>query len=263
MMKAILTGASRGLGAALAAALTARGVPTLGASRVVNPALAAHCGPLLRQTPLDLGDAAAVAHWAVDETREDAPARFLADATAAALINNAGVLQPIGPLHLQDPAAVLRSVAVNVAAPLALSAAFARSTAGGPAAGDRRILHISSGAGRTAYGGWSVYCAGKAALDHHARAAALDGEREAGRREAGRREAGALRVASLAPGVIDTDMQAEIRATDEDRFPLRDRFRDMKEAGALTPADVAAERIVAYLLSDSFAAEPVVDLRTL
>lgn len=247
MMKAILTGGSRGLGAALAAALTGRGVETLSVARGVNADLAAACGPLLRQTSLDLADVAAVLAWAADPARDDAPARFLADAQTAFLINNAALLQPIGPLGRQGPAAVARAATVNVVAPLALSDAFAAATDG---AADRRILHISSGAGRTAYPGWSVYCATKAALDHHARAAALD-------------ETGRLKIASLAPGVIDTDMQGEIRAAAEDDFPLRGRFVALKEDGGLASPAVAAARIVDYLLGPDFAADPTADLRAL
>ena len=83
---------------------------------------------------------------------ETVPA-FLAEQHCVLLINNAGMLQPVGPLAGQAPAAVARAVALNVAAPLMLAAAL---VAASPAAADRRILHVSSGAARTAYPGWSV-----------------------------------------------------------------------------------------------------------
>ena len=249
-IKAVLTGHSRGLGAAIAEALTARGIQVLGVSRRGDEALAARCGGRLRQVALDLADLPAVLAWAADQAADDAPARFLADADTALLINNAGVVQPIGPVGSGGGEAVARAVTINVAAPLALTDAFAALTTAGPAAADRRVLHISSGAGRSPYPGWSVYCAAKAALDQHARAAALD-------------EVAGLRVASLAPGVVDTDMQGEIRAVDPARFPLRDRFRAMKEDGALTAPQDAAARIVDYLLSADFAADPTPDVRRL
>lgn len=249
-IKAVLTGHSRGLGAAMAEALTARGVRVLGVSRRGDEALAARCGGLLQQKALDFADLPAVVAWAADQTADDAPARFLADADIALLINNAGVVQPIGPVGSGGGEAVARAVTINVAAPLALTDVFAALTSAGPAAADRRVLHISSGAGRSPYPGWSVYCATKAALDQHARAAALD-------------EVAGLRVASLAPGVVDTDMQGEIRAVDPARFPLRDRFRAMKAEGALTAPQDAAARIVDYLLSADFAADPTPDVRRL
>lgn len=245
-IKAVLTGHSRGLGAAMAEVLAARGVAVLGVSRRGDEALAARCGGLLRQTALDLADLPAVLAWAADQTRDDAPARFLADADMALLINNAGVVQPIGPAGSGGAAAVAQAATINVAAPLALTDAFIALTA--HAAAGRRVLHISSGAGRSPYPGWSVYCATKAALDQHARAAALDA-------------VAGLRIASLAPGVVDTDMQGEIRAVDPARFPLRDRFCAMKEDGALTAPQDAAARIVDYLLSADFAADPTPDVR--
>lgn len=76
-------------------------------------------------------------------------------------------------------------------------------------------------------------------------------------------EVAGLRIASLAPGVVDTDMQSEIRAVDPTRFPLRDRFRAMKEEGALTAPHNVAARIVDYLLSADFAADPTPDVRRL
>jgi benzil reductase ((S)-benzoin forming) len=102
-----------------------------------------------------------------------------------------------------------------VATPLMLASAVATASV---SAGDRRIVHISSGAGRTAYPGWSIYCATKAALDHHARTVVLDANR-------------ALRICSVAPGVIDTGMQAEIRGSGEEKFPLREKFEEDAHRG--------------------------------
>lgn len=233
-VRAVLTGHSRGLGAAIAAELAAQGIPTL--------ALARHSGAAatgLEQVELDLSDTAALAAWLAG----DRLASFAAGAETVLLINNAGMLQPIGPLATHAPDQVARAIGLNVAAPLMLAAAVAAL----PAV-QRRVLHVSSGAGRNGYPGWAVYCAGKAALDHHARAAALD-------------EAPGLRICSLAPGVIDTDMQAQIRASDPANFPLRERFEALKREGRLdTPAD-CARKLVRFALSPDFGQHPVADLR--
>jgi NAD(P)-dependent dehydrogenase (short-subunit alcohol dehydrogenase family) len=70
-----------------------------------------------------------------------------------------------------------------------------------------------------------------------------------------------LRIASVAPGVIDTEMQAEIRETPEDDFPDRERFIQMKREGSLrTPAE-AAKALVDHLLSPDFGADPVTETR--
>jgi hypothetical protein len=238
---AIVTGHTRGLGAAIAHHLLARDTRVLGIARNTNDELASRHGGHLTQTRLDLADSAALARWLEDGHMT----RFIGPSRTALLINNAGLLQPIGPLEVQDADAVARAVTVNVTAVLMLSAAFAAATSG---LRDRRILHVSSGAGSKAYAGWSVYCATKAALDHHVRAVMLD-------------RTPALRIGSVAPGVIDTDMQAEIRATTEDRFPERQRFEDMKREGRLRSADDAGRAVVELLLSDAFGREAVTDLR--
>ena len=242
-MKAIVTGHTRGLGAAIAHELLARGIPVLGLARTRNDALGERWPASLEQCEIDLADPGALARWLAG----DALARFAAGARMLALVNNAGTVQPVGPLASQDPSAVGRAVSLNVAAPLMLSAALA--CAGEPGV-ERRILHVSSGAARNASPGWSVYCATKAALDLHAKAVALDATP-------------ALRVCSLAPGVIDTDMQAEIRATSADRFPMRERFEAMKRDGALVSADDCARRLVAYLTGDAFGSAAATDLREL
>jgi len=241
-MKAIVTGHTKGLGAALAHNLLARGVPVLGLARSQSPELADSYPELFEQTELDLADGAALSRWLDGGELED----YLDGTGAVLLLNNAGMVSPVGPLEEQDPQAVLRAVVLNVAAPLALSAAVARASAGA----QRRILHISSGAGRNAYPGWSVYCGTKAALDQHARAVALDDQY-------------GIKICSLAPGVIDTGMQAEIRDIPEERFPMRSRFVELKETGSLVDPDECAERLVDYLLGTGFGDDVVADLRTL
>jgi len=242
--KAIVSGHSRGLGAAVAEELLARGIPVLGLARRGNPALAARHGGQLVEVALDLADSAALASWLAGDTLGD----WVAGAERVLLVNNAGTLQPMGPLPLQERDAVARAVAVNVAAPLMLAAALAQ--AGGEDVRERRVLHVSSGAARKPYAGWSVYCATKAALDHHARAVQADATP-------------GLRICALAPGVIDTPMQGEIRASTLERFPLRDRFAEMQASGGLLAPAECAMHLADYLLDEDFGREPVADLRDL
>lgn len=236
-IKAILTGHSRGLGQALANALRARGIATLSIART-PPDRSAHDAHAL-----DLADPAALASW----LEAGHMRRFLDDADSALLINNAGTVQPMGLADTLAPDRIAQSINLNVSAPLMLASAFLAATA---RLADRRILHVSSGAARTAYAGWTVYCASKAALDHHARA--LASEALAG-----------VRVCSLAPGIIDTDMQAEIRAMPEAAFPLRSRFEALHTDGALASPVAVAEDVIAHLLDARFGEVLVADLRTL
>lgn len=241
-MQAILTGHSRGLGAAFAAELLGRGIPLLGIARQSNPALAAAYPGLLSEASLDLADADALRAWLDTSQLAD----FLSgNGGPLLLINNAGVLGPMAALDAQDPSEIAAAITINVSAPLLLSAALARRHAG-----ELRIMHVSSGAARNPYPGWSIYGASKAALDHHARCVAADGRAN-------------LRICALAPGVIDTDMQTRIRATAEEDFPLKDKFVALKAEGRLSTPQNAARVAVDYLLSEKFGSQPVADLREL
>ena len=237
-MKAIVTGHSRGLGEGIARALLARGVEVLGIARRGNGAL-----PGVRQVALDLADAAALQAW----LEGGELAAFCAGAEPALLVNNAGVVHPVGAPGGQGAARLALAVSVNVTAALVLSDAFVAATAG---CADRRVAHVSSGAGRAPYSGWSTYCATKAALDMHACAVALDA-------------VAGLAIASIAPGVIDTAMQAEIRAAAARDFPAIERFTAMKRDGALADAGQVGAKLADYVLGSRFGVDPVVDLRDL
>lgn len=236
MIKAIVSGHSRGLGAAIVEALLARQLPVLGLALSALPARAG-----LSQCTLDLADPAALTAWLAGPTLHD----WLADASAVWLVNNAGQVQPIAALGEQDPQAIVQAINLNVTAPLLLSNAV---LAASPHCVERRLLHVSSGAARHAYPGWSVYCASKAALDHHAQAVAA--ERHTG-----------VRLVSLAPGVIDTEMQADIRAASLAQFPLRERFDALKANGQLTSPQTCAEHLVAALAHPAFGEVVLTDLR--
>lgn len=239
-MKAIVTGHSRGLGEAVAQVLLSRGIAVLGLARRHNMRLAKAYPELLQQEPIDLADAAALDTWLATPALKD----FITGAPQVLLVNNAGTVHPVGAPGMQTTTAIAQAVALNIAAPLMLTDALVTVAAGAAL----RIMHVSSGAGRSAYAGWSVYCATKAALDHHARAVQLD-------------RVPNLRLCSLAPGIIDTDMQADIRAAAIERFPMRGRFEQLKKEGLLVAPDDCARRLVDYLLAERFGTDAVADLR--
>jgi NAD(P)-dependent dehydrogenase (short-subunit alcohol dehydrogenase family) len=245
----ILTGASRGMGLAMAEQLLAADTLLLCISRHANDALAqaaTACGAELLQWQADLGDAAAVAQRLL-QWLQSQDAATLASAT---LINNAGVISALTPLRDADANDVARALRVGLEAPMLLSAAFIGSTQAWKRV-PRKVLNISSGLGRRAMASSSAYCAAKAGMDHFTRCLAL---------EEALLPHGA-RVCSLAPGVIDTDMQVQLRSADARQFPDQGSFAALKEKGQLTsPAD-AAERLLAFLNRPDFGAEPVADVR--
>ena len=236
----IVTGASRGLGRAMAEQLLQPGHVVLGLSRQTPPA-----PPGLEQWPCDLADPMAAAARLQAWLEALDGGRF----ASAALINNAAMLTAPKPLRDADAAALSAAVRIGLEAPLLLTAAFLRATRGWTA--DKRVLHISSGLGRRAMAAQGPYCAVKAALDHLARAQAL---------EEATLPHGA-RVVSLAPGVIDTDMQVQLRGADPAGFPDHAAFVQMKAAGRLDTPAAAAAKVLAYLQRADFGAQPVADVR--
>ncbi|MFC4276753.1 SDR family oxidoreductase [Achromobacter aloeverae] len=242
----VLTGASRGIGAALARTLAKPGVQLVTLARRIDPDLQAQAtaqGAALTQIEVDLSDLAAAGTAAARIAAE-----LPRDAARYLLVNNAGTVQPVARGdQLEDAAALTAAFNLNVSAVMLLTARFLASTQGLQA--DRRVLNISSGAGRNPNPGWGVYCATKAALDMYTRVL---------KQEQG---ADGARVVSLAPGVVDTDMQVAIRASDPAAFPALPRFQDMHASGKLTaPANVAA-RIAAYLDRDDFGQTEIDDIR--
>lgn len=240
----LITGASRGLGHALAEQRLARGDRLLTISRRA-PDLAVPPGAELLAWQADLADPQALAARLAGWLRELDPAAF----ASVTLIHNAGVVPTPGPLADGDAAELSNALRVGLEAPLVLSAAFLRATADWTM--PRKLLLISSGLGRRAMAGSAAYCAAKAGMDHLARALALE--------EAARPNG--AHVVSLAPGVIDTDMQVQLRSADAQRFPERARFTGLHEQGLLDSPEQAAAKVLKALDSETFGNNPVADVR--
>ncbi len=220
---AIVTGASRGIGAAIARALDRAGarVALVARDREALGAVAAdlHHGPVI--FPVDLAD-------------PDAPARLVAEACDCVgaidvLVNNAA-LAARAPTDELDAELVDRLYTVNVRAPLLLIAALVPSMV---ARGRGAIINISSGSAVVGTPRRAAYAATKGAIDAATRSLAI---------ELGPH---GIRVNSVAPGVVDTEMWARNKAIPgvieeiEALTPLR-RWA--------TPDDIAD--VVAFLASD-------------
>lgn len=247
----IVTGASRGMGAAIAHRLLAADHRLLCIARRRNDGLAAEAdriGTTCEQWMLDLAQPVEAATRLQRWLSAQDSALF----SSATLINNAAALNRVGPVDEDEDAELSTAMRVGLEAPLLLSAAFLRATRGWKGwAGDTRVLNISSGLGRRAMAGLAPYCAIKAGLDNLTRAMALD--------EA-RRPNGA-KLVSLAPGVIDTDMQVHLRGADDAGFADKPSFVGLKENGQLTSADAAAARVIAYLGRSDFGSNVLGDVR--
>ena len=238
----LVTGSTRGLGAALCAAIArshdnalialarAPDAPVPGGTRI----------------EVDLADAAAIER-ACDRIESRIRGKRY---DKAVLVNNAGVVEPVAPLEQVPAEALARNLAVNLVAPMLLMRRFLLFTEG--VAALRRIINISSGAGRRPISGWSGYCAAKAGLDMVSRVVALEAESRGL----------PLEVVSLAPGVIDTDMQATVRSQPEATFADVERFRRMKAEGQLRPAADVARDILRAEAEGRLKGDAVLDLRS-
>jgi benzil reductase ((S)-benzoin forming) len=245
MHLSIVTGASRGLGLALVTQLLQRGHLVLALARrdtvVEGPALPPQARLLSWRA--DLADPLPVAErlqgWLQGQHAPD----------SATLINNAGVVTTPGPLAATPLAELSGATRVGLESALLLTAAFLRATDSWR--GPRKVLFVSSGLGRRAMAGAAPYCAAKAGMDHLARALALE--------EAARPQG--ARVVSLAPGIIDTDMQTQLRGADPAQFPEQAVFAGFKAGGQLDSPASAATKVLRYLDRADFGSNPVGDVR--
>jgi len=243
----IITGASRGLGLEIAKQLCKPGATIVGLSRGASDELtqyARQSSTRLLQWQVDLTQpcvaAAKLEHWF---KQEDADGY-----SSVTLINNAGMLGQLAPLEEISAELITSTLVVGLEAPLQLTRSFIRSVRDWSM--PKKVLNISSGMGRRAQAGSILYCAAKAGMDHFTRCVALDEERRTN----------GVRMTSLAPGVIDTDMQKELRASDPNLFPDRERYIQFKQNSVLKSAEDVAENILFHLNSEEFGVEPVTNL---
>ena len=234
MNLAIVTGTTKGIGAALRDVLAAdKNNFGITLSRVASTTTSR--APAITTAPfnvyLDVSDLGAIESAFTAVTGHIGDQQF----DRAVLINNAGVVSPVGGFDQISAAETGNNLIVNVAAPMVLSRLFALATR--DIARRRLIVNISSGAARRAMAGWSAYCAAKAGLEMATRVAAM---------EAASNDP-TLAICSLAPGVVDTEMQGLIRDASEQEFPDVARFRAMKTDGMLRNAHDVARDIAALI----------------
>jgi NAD(P)-dependent dehydrogenase (short-subunit alcohol dehydrogenase family) len=149
-----------------------------------------------------------------------------------ALINNAGILQPIALMAEADPKDWQYNLMVNILGPMMMIQAaipYLRETNG-------RVINISSGAATTAMAGWAGYCASKAALNHITRVLA--------------QEEPAITTLAVRPGVVDTEMQALIRSEGNKGMTEADhqRFVTLHQSGDLVSPETSSRALIALAL---------------
>jgi benzil reductase ((S)-benzoin forming) len=227
MHAAIVTGVSRGLGAALAAKLLERDFLVVGIGRASDGRLA---GERYRFARFDLAEPARV-----DEALAPAFSALAQTKPASVcLLNNAATVGPVGILGRLAASEVASSLEVNLTAVITLTNLFCRVFSDG--ALPRRVINVSSGAAQTALAAESVYCVAKAGMEMLTRVLAAE------------QKAPGFRAITVRPGVIDTDMQVFARSQSPDVLPDVELFKGFHREGRLVPPDVVAAKIVAKLV---------------
>ncbi len=223
----IVSGASRGLGAAAARWLACAGSAVTLISRSEGALQgAAKEVKRLGGTPMaisaDISDADAC-RAAVLKTLD----RF---GRLDALVNNAGIIEPIAPVASADAERWQYNIAVNLLGPFYL----AREAIAELRKQKGRIVNVSSGAATRALEHVSAYCAAKAALNHFTRVLAAEEPQ--------------LTVMSMRPGVVDTRMQEAIRRDGPDVMTADQMayYQNLKLHGELEPPEVPG-RSIAWL----------------
>jgi benzil reductase ((S)-benzoin forming) len=224
---AIVTGVSRGLGAALAEDLLGRGFIVLGVGRTANRGLE---GDRFRFAQIDLADSAAI-----DSILAPAFADLgLVGPASICLLNNAATVEGVGMLGRLTASEIASALATNLTAAVALANLFCHVFSDGEL--PRRVINLSSGAADTALPGEAVYCVAKAGIEMLTRALAAE------------QQAPTFRAITLRPGVMDTDMQTFARSQPPDVLPLVDLFKNFQSEGRLVPPEAVAEMVVTRLV---------------
>lgn len=227
---AIITGAGRGIGRAIAHTLAQAGAAVVLAARSSDEINSVadeikHQGGKALAIPVDVSDVAQVDYLLVLTLR--------AFGKVDILVNNAALIQPFGKVWETSPIAWQRSIAVNLIGPYLCARAVLPQML---ERGSGRIINISSGVATMDLIGTSAYNASKAAL-----------ERFSGTLAAEVADRGIV-VTTLRPGHVDTSMQAEIRRTPAHLFPQVAEWEALYEQGQLRlPSEPA--RAVLWLAS--------------
>ena len=125
------------------------------------------------------------------------------------LVNNAATIGSILPLDKKEITDIINEYNLNIITPTILCSKFINTYA------DKKkmIINMGSGAANNAIASWNTYCSSKSALDMLTKVISEENHKN-------------LTVFSVHPGVVDTDMQKEIRESDVNSFPLHQKFVD-------------------------------------
>ncbi|WP_113652143.1 SDR family NAD(P)-dependent oxidoreductase [Pedobacter namyangjuensis] len=220
----IITGGNKGIGKGIVEAYQTNGFEILSLARTKNndPSY-----KQITQIAIDLNEVDKLEKCLIDLIKQ------LDETTIEkiTLINNAGTLGKISTLENIQPQDIAKTVNLNTIAPLVLSSLFLSLTKSWVC--KKSIINISSGAAYKTYPGWSVYSATKAAIDMMTKTVAAEQETKTN----------PAKIIAVYPGVVDTEMQTKIRATEKENFASLDRFLELKASNSLANPSTVGKKI--------------------
>ncbi|KGP91573.1 short-chain dehydrogenase [Pontibacillus chungwhensis BH030062] len=233
---AVITGVSKGLGESIAEKMMERGTHIIGVSRSGNKNLEKRAeanGVTYTHYACDLSsqeELLSVFSSIVENVKNQAPEKVY-------VVNNAGVVEPIDRVGSLDADQVVKHVHINLIAPMLVTNLVVEKLANI----DVDIINVTSGAANRPVYGWSTYGGTKAGLNYFTETTAFE-QNERGTKH---------RTVAFSPGVMDTDMQADIRSSSEEAFADVEKFKALKEEGKLRSTSVVAGGLM-KLLDEGF-----------
>ena len=229
----VVTGASKGLGRSICEILATNGFTVVGIARN-SIELSSLENYLKKINPKS-------ATFACDLSSENQIATTAAKIThdfpvIHGLIHNAGIIGPVGSMFNVETNLWNETIQVNLLAVQQLTKLLYTSMVKAPRC---RVTTISSGAAVNSLESWSAYCTSKAGLEMWTRSLADEGSSHG------------ISAVSVAPGIVDTDMQATIRSVSVDDFPMVERFIGFHNNGDLVAPDAVAESLYELITSHS------------
>jgi benzil reductase ((S)-benzoin forming) len=250
MKYAVITGASKGLGAAIAQRLIHEQIAIVSVSRTENKEI----------KKLVLENNLYYKHYSCNLSLEKevqevfmeiAHSLFQKEPQEILLFNNAGVVEPIETVGNLDQTPIISNIQVNLIAPILISNLFfnkAQSTNT-----KIQVINVTSGAAVRPIEGWSVYCSSKAGINMFTQAAALE-QVELKTNNT---------IIAFSPGIMDTNMQKTIRSSSKTAFRDLEKFIEYKEKNMLLAADVVADALVDLVLSGNIENGKVYNIKDL
>jgi benzil reductase ((S)-benzoin forming) len=236
----IITGASKGIGKGLAEKALKTGAEVWGINRTHSIEHENY-----KALTFDLAD--------IQNLLKELPQLLpeASDYEKIVLINNAGTLGNIEHLGNIENDSIPMLFDLNVSAPILLMNQFMKDFK--DFEGEKIIINISSGAGKNAVDGWSGYCASKAALDMASKVAAKEADMDGN----------GFIIKAIAPGVVDTEMQTQIRSTDKKSFSGVEKFKNLKADKQLSSEKEVAEKYFHFIDNLEKYPDVILDVRDL